>query len=171
MQPPIDDRIARIRGLRAGGPVDLLSGTPEEWGADTLSPTGFAKLTQADAAPHHGSEDEKYVMQVAADAHAAEDTKTLHAMSRGELPGIDVVEAIELGRAASEARLGQISVKYAEGKTPHGVAPVDLVKGRSMEEGGKLPVPVDANKTDRLFRQSTAVYVNFDRFHEHHNTL
>jgi hypothetical protein len=184
VQPPVDDRLAFIRSLREGVRTDgtegdWLSGTPEYYGADTTrTATAFAHVRQSDAAPHQGSEDEKYVMQLAAGAYNPDagiyDTKTLHALSRGEHPDVDVVEAIELGKTAAEARLGAISLKYAD-QEAKGIAPVPVSEeggdpNPRVRRGGKVAVPPGAGKQDRLFVPNTSIYVT-DKFYEHHDML
>jgi hypothetical protein len=153
------------------GDLSLLSLPPEAFGADTTrNADKFTHVTQSDAKPHQGSEDERYVMGVAQDAHVADDTKTLHALSRGEYPGVDLVDAIELGRVTAEAKLGKIGLKYAE-QEAKGIASVPMKEGDGRHSrGGKTPVPPGAGKKDRLFVPSTSLYVT-DNFYEHHDML
>jgi hypothetical protein len=123
-----------------------------------------------DLGHHDTSKDELYMMGLAQEAHVAENTQVLHAMSRGEIPGVADPEAISWGQEAAEVKLGKIGLKYAESGA-QGIAEVPMRESSGRHApGGKEPVPAGAGKEDRAVAPNNQVYVS-NGFYDNHDLL
>lgn len=103
------------------------------------------------------SADELAVMRVVRDARNTEDTKTLHAMSRGELPNITDSAAVNWGKTAANKMLDDISGERVK-RGP--------VVGRAAVKGIEVESPRSVARRVPVSR-SSSVHVILDILNDH----